>query len=128
MRATVDTLTAYQKSIGAAEKAIAMTTEIRIRANLRMGEELEKLPIAQGRRSDLVPGGNEVDGPPTAAQRFDEGPRKAEEKYLVDDAEITPLKPTKHGLHTLRDREASVRLELEEYREAMAILIRLGGA
>ena len=57
-----------EKSIGAAQEAIEAVTEIRWRAERRMGEELDNLPSAQGRRSDPVHDGNEVEGPPTNAE------------------------------------------------------------
>src|SRR6476620_5080520 len=68
VRAKAEALAAYQKSIGAAQEAIEAVTEIRWRAERRMGEELDYLPSAQGRRSDPVHDGNEVEGPPTNAE------------------------------------------------------------
>lgn len=39
----------------------------KLRAERRMGQELEKLPSAQGRRSDFVPDEDEVERPATHA-------------------------------------------------------------
>jgi hypothetical protein len=50
---------------------------------------------------------------------------------VLDDSAITPVRPTREALHSLRDREATARLELEQcrhVREAMAVWMLHDGA
>jgi hypothetical protein len=50
---------------------------------------------------------------------------------VLDDSAIVPVRPTRETLHSLRDREATARLELEtcrHVREAMAVWMLHDGA